>query len=164
MQPVPIHIQGSRKESQKQSGRTTHGPRGPHHHNHHYQHHHQQTRGHAPPLHSANAGPTIVNKKKSSSSLASRFPSQLSAEQLLDPASLESKKDPTTYRVVQRLLPDVSLARHIVDSDDHAFASYDECCHDMNNNSTEAQHSGIFLPIFFFRDFYCFIYFFNFYS
>ena len=46
-----------------------------------------------------------------------------------------SSNHPTSYRVVQRLLPDVSLARHIVDSDDHAFDSVAECCHDLNNNS-----------------------------
>ena len=51
------------------------------------------------------------------------------------PISLESSS--TSYKVVQRLLPDVSLARHIVDSDDHAFA-FSECCQhhsDLNNNA-----------------------------
>ena len=102
------------------------------------------------------SGPSVLHsqalhsgqkKKSSSSSIAARFPSQLSANQLLaqhhDPTSLDLSKD--KYRVVQRLLPDIGLAKHIVNSDDHCFSSYDECCghHDMNNNSTEA-HSGIF--------------------
>ncbi len=39
------------------------------------------------------------------------------------------------YHVVQRLLPDVNLAKHIVNSDDHAFTSLDECCPDLNNNN-----------------------------
>ena len=60
-----------------------------------------------------------------------------------------------SYKVVQRLLPDVSLARHIVDSDDHAFA-FSECCQnhhhshdhqhssaDLNNNSSK---SSVILP------------------
>ena len=85
--------------------------------------------------------PVTPPKKKSSSTLTSRFqpapqvPVQVQVEEPLtaQPASLES--DLAKYRVVQRLIPDISLARHIVDSDDHAFASLDECCHDINNNT-----------------------------
>lgn len=75
------------------------------------------------------------------------------------PVSLESSGGQTqasaSYKVVQRLLPDVSLARHIVDSDDHAFA-FSECCQnhhhshdhqhssaDLNNNSSK---SSVILP------------------
>ena len=94
-----------------------------------------------------------MKQKKSSSSLASRFPSQISADQLLkqqqeqekqqqDPTSLDLSNYKDKYRVVQRLLPDVSFLPKLVDSDDHAYSSF-ECCHDLNNNSTEATHSGI---------------------
>ena len=69
-----------------------------------------------------------VSGETSSSIFGSRY-----VQNLLDsqPISLESKQSKKSsiiteskqFRVVQRLLPDVSLARHIVDSDDHAFAS-----------------------------------------
>ena len=53
------------------------------------------------------------------------------------PVSLESSGGQTqasaSYKVVQRLLPDVSLARHIVDSDDHAFA-FSECCQNHHHS------------------------------
>ncbi len=46
----------------------------------------------------------------------------------------QQQHDVNKYHVVQRLLPDVGLAKQIVESDDYAFASLDECCHDLNNN------------------------------
>ena len=113
----------SRKTSRK-SHKTSLGPQ------HHYGHSH-------------GGGNTGDN---SSSIFGSRYVQNLLESQ---PISIESKKSSNEssaaiqlnpnnlpkYRVVQRLLPDVSLARHIVDSDDHAFASLDECCHDLNNNT-----------------------------
>ena len=96
--------------------------------------------------------PQPKKKKSSTSTLASRFqpqPLNVTSSPLdTQPVSIESaKSDLNKYRVVQRLLPDVSLARHIVNSDDHAFASLDECCHDMNNNHTHTEeHFEPFLP------------------
>lgn len=83
---------------------------------------------------SSNSG--IHNTKRKKSSLASRFPQHPAAAQSPSPTLLNAEvlNEKSKYHVVQRLLPDVSLARHIVDSDDHAFASVDECCHDLNNN------------------------------
>jgi hypothetical protein len=89
-----------------------------------------------------------LSNTSSSGIFASRFgqPNQplnvQDLEEIEQPLSLDSSNkvsleaaSVSKYRVVQRLLPDVSLARHIVNSDDHAFASLDECCHDLNNNA-----------------------------
>ena len=80
--------------------------------------------------------------KKSSHDCGAESDPSSQQQQIIDPhadhlhGGITTTNDhPTSYRVVQRLLPDVSLARHIVDSDDHAFDSFAECCHDLNNNS-----------------------------
>ena len=80
-------------------------------------------------------------RKVSSRKKSSLFHPNSTPSPTQPPVSLESSGAGTSaYKVVQRLLPDVSLARHIVDSDDHAFA-FSECCNhhhssDLNNNSS----------------------------
>ena len=157
VQPVPIHhIHGSRKESSKKiSYGLRHPPHQripPHQRDPPGGHPHPHAHAHFSQLHTVSVN-NNVKQKKSSSSLASRFPSQISADQLLkqqqeqekqqqDPTSLDLSNYKDKYRVVQRLLPDVSILPKLVDTDDHAYSSF-ECCHDLNNNSTEATHSGI---------------------